>query len=131
QLRAFAWTNGLEITGEHPNRLLLDVRGTVADLENALRVTMRLYNHPTEARKFYAPDGDPSVDLAIPLMGISGLNNYWLPRPRVRVKPWGSGSSGPLTQPKPNSGSGPSGTYMGIDFRAAYVPGSSLTGSGQ
>src|SRR5258706_15645826 len=31
----------------------------------------------------------------------------------------------------PNAGAGPSGTYMGSDFRAAYAPGVTLTGSGQ
>ncbi len=31
----------------------------------------------------------------------------------------------------PNTGSGPSGTYMGNDFRAAYAPGVTLTGTGQ
>src|ERR1019366_3983936 len=31
----------------------------------------------------------------------------------------------------PKGGSGPSGTYMARDFRAAYVPGVTLTGAGQ
>src|SRR5215813_9657025 len=35
------------------------------------------------------------------------------------------GNAAPLT------GSGPGGNYVGNDFRAAYVPGVSLTGSGQ
>ena len=31
----------------------------------------------------------------------------------------------------PQAGSGPGGNYMGLDFRAAYVPGTALTGAGQ
>ena len=40
----------------------------------------------------------------------------------------------PLTaaaQATPHSGSGSGGSYLGNDFRAAYVPGTTLTGSGQ
>src|SRR5438477_3737326 len=108
QLRAFAWTNGLAVVATHPNRLLLDVQGSVADIEKALHLTFRRYRHPSEAREFYAPDADPSAELAVPLMGISGLNNYWLARPRLRARP-----SDKQQKPEPNAGSGPSGTYMG------------------
>ena len=40
----------------------------------------------------------------------------------------------PITGPldaKPNAGSQPGGLYVGLDFRAAYVPGVTLTGAGQ
>src|ERR1051326_2038795 len=109
QLRAFAERNGLQVTTTHPNRLLLDVKGSAADIEKALGVTLRLYQHPIEDRNFYAPDTDPTVDLALPLMGVSGLNNYWLPKPRVQVKRWTDAGRGTWAEPKPNSGSGPSG----------------------
>ena len=81
----FAQANGLAVRGTHPNRTLLDVSGSVADIENAFHVTMHVYQHPAEARTFYAPDGEPSLDLAAPVLGISGLNNYALPRPRVHA----------------------------------------------
>ena len=122
----FAQSNGLTVRQTHPNRTLVDVAGSVGDIERALHVTLRVYQHPTEGRTFYAPDGEPALDLAVPLLGIRGLDNYSLPRPRLQARR--------LEQPPgatPNAGSGPSGTYMGQDFRAAYVPGSVLTGAGQ
>ena len=122
----FARAHGLTVTGTHPNRMLLDVDGSAADIEKAMHVKMHVYQHPKEARTFYAPDVEPSLDLAVPVLHISGLDNYSLPHPRLTATP--------LTNVKnavPNAGSGPSGTYMGNDFRAAYVPDSSLTGSGQ
>jgi len=123
---AFAQANGLTVTGSHPNRALLEVSGSVADIEKALHLTLHLYPHPAEARTFYAPQVEPSLDLAVPVLGISGLDNYSQPRPRLHATPLGQ-----LPAATPNSGAGPGGTYMGSDFRAAYVPNSALTGAGQ
>jgi len=123
---AFANANGLRVTATHPNRVLLDVSGSVADVERALHVTMQTYRHPTEDRSFYAPDTEPSLDLDVPVLHISGLDNYSLPHPRFVARPLVNGQN--VAQ---NAGSGPNGTYMGGDFRAAYVPDSSLDGSGQ
>ncbi len=123
---AFAKANGLKVMGTHPNRMLVDVNGSVADIERVMHVTMHIYQHPTEARTFYAPDVEPSLDLTIRILGISGLNNYSLPRPRFVAKPLAN-----LQTAGPNAGLGPGGTYMGNDFRAAYAPGVTLDGSGQ
>ncbi len=122
----FAKANGLTVIGTHPDRMVVDVQGSVADIERVFHVTLRTYRHPREARDFYAPDVEPSVDLAVPILQISGLNNYSLPHPNIKVKPVSQTAS-----VAPNSGSGPGSTYMGNDFRAAYAPGVSLTGSGQ
>jgi hypothetical protein len=124
-LVGFATAQGFVVTSRHPNRTLLSVSASVADIEKALHVTMRVYQHPTEARTFYAPDVEPSVATQIPILGISGLSDFGRPRPRFKVLPANQ------PQAQPNSGSGPGGCYMGYDFRAAYVPGSSLNGSGQ
>src|ERR1035438_9005493 len=80
-LIAFAKSSGLTVTTTHPNRTLLDVRGAVEDIEKALHVTMRVYQHPKEARTFYAPDVEPSLDLAVSVLHIGGLDNYTLPFP--------------------------------------------------
>jgi hypothetical protein len=125
---SFMESKGLTVTYRHPNRVVLDVSGSVADIEKAFQVTMRTYRHPTENRTFYAPDVEPSVDLAVPILQISGLDNYALPHPMHVVKPV---SKRQAMNMAPNSGSGPSGYYMGNDFRAAYVPGVTLDGSGQ
>ncbi len=123
----FARANGFTVTAEHPNRTLLDVDGSVADIEKALHTTLRVYPHPTEARTFYAPESQPSIDISVAVLDISGLNSYHLPHPKnLRAIP--AGESG---RPTPKSGSGPSGAYMGKDFRAAYAPGVTLTGAGQ
>jgi uncharacterized repeat protein (TIGR03803 family) len=124
-LVAFAKANGLTVSGTHPNRALLDVRGSVTDIEKNFRVKMHTYKHPTEERTFYAPDVEPSLDLAVPVLHISGLDSYWQPQPRFKATRNAGAHAGP------HVGSGPGGDYMGNDFRAAYVPGSALTGAGQ
>ncbi len=126
-LIAFARANGLAVTSLHPNRTLLDVNGSVADIEKAFHVNMRVYSHPKESRTFYAPDVEPSINLAVPVLGVSGLDDFSPPQPaNLRVKPASQNAS--VT---PNAGSGPSGSYRGNDFRAAYAPDVLLTGSGQ
>jgi subtilase family serine protease len=123
----FSQANGLEVSGTHADRTLLRVDGTVADIEKAFHVTMLVYTHPTEARTFYAPNVEPSLDLAVPILHISSLNNYILPRPSGHIgTPRKQGADA-----TPAAGSGPGGAYWGNDFRAAYVPGTSLIGAGQ
>ena len=123
----FAKANGFTITGRHSSRTLLDMRGSVTNIERAFRVTLRTYQHPTEAREFYAPDVEPSLDLAVPVLHITGLDNYRLPHPLIRR----ANSNNKQPSATPVSGSGPSGNYLGFDFRAAYAAGVSLNGSGQ
>jgi subtilase family serine protease len=77
----FAKTNGLTITATYPNRALLDVSGNVATINKVFHMTLRVYQHPTENRTFYAPDTEPSIDLDIPISDVSGLNNFELPHP--------------------------------------------------
>ena len=123
----FVKAHGLSVTATHPNRVLLDVEGSVADIEKAFHVTILVYQHPREARTFYAPDAEPSVDAGVPVLDISGLDNYTPPHPAgLRALP--IDAAGDAT---PFAGAGPGGTYMGNDFRVAYVPGVSLNGSGQ
>jgi kumamolisin len=69
-------------TGLHTyaNRLLLDFSGTVAQVEKTFCVTMDLYLRP-DGTEFHAPFGAPSINLAIPLDGIEGLDDYQSPQP--------------------------------------------------
>lgn len=120
----FARTNGLTVTHTHGNRVLLDVNGKVSDIEKAFHVILRTYRHPVEARDFFAPDREPSVDEAVPILDISGLSDFAKPKPFLHHKAVnGAGAQA--------SGSGPGGLLMGQDFRNAYVPGTSLNGFGQ
>jgi uncharacterized repeat protein (TIGR03803 family) len=127
-LQAFARKNGFTITATHSNRTLLDVNASVADIERACHVTMRLYRHPTEGRNFYAPDAEPSVDLTVPMLTISGLDDYVIPHPMNLTKAPAGGTANATAYA---TGSGPRGFFIGKDFRAAYAPGVSLNGAGQ
>jgi subtilase family serine protease len=124
-LMEFAAANGLAVAGTHPNRLVLDVEGSAANVEHAFRVTLRTYRHPSEPRDFFAPDAEPSVPSGLAVADIWGLTDYGLPRPLAH----------PVGPSKPSlqnyNGSGPDGFYRGADFRNAYAPGTGLTGSGQ
>ncbi len=120
----FAKANNLRVTATSPNRLILNVDGAAADIEKALHLALYLYQHPTEPRTFYAPDTEPSLDLPISILHVKGLNNYFLPKPAFIRRP--ANATPPWA---PALGSGPNGTYLGNDFRAAYIPGTSLTGA--
>jgi hypothetical protein len=100
----------------------------VSDIEKIFQISMRLYQHPREARTFRSPDVEPSIDLAIPLLAVSGLENYFEPRP-LSPRPKTLAQAGEVIPYA--TGSGPLATFVGKDFRAAYVPGVSQDGSGQ
>ena len=122
----FATANGLTVTGESANRMVVPVSGTVEQIQQTFNVTMNLYRHPTEERNFYSTDREPSLNLGVPVAHIVGLNNYSLPRSSA-VRESANQSAASATV----HGSGPSGSYLGSDMRAAYYGGSALTGSGQ
>ncbi|MGC9940465.1 MAG: protease pro-enzyme activation domain-containing protein [Verrucomicrobiota bacterium] len=128
----FAKSHGLIVKRTHSNRTLLDVGGSVADIEKAFHVHMRIYQHPVESRTFFAPDTEPSLDLDTPVLAISGLDDYVIPRPQIHpmVHPLGGGSGGGGGGGG-GGGSGSGGLYLGPDFRAAYAPGVTLDGTGQ
>lgn len=126
----FAAAHGLKVTGTHANRMLVDVTGQVTDIQNAFRVKLRVYQHPTENRTFYAPDAEPSVETNIPVLCVSGLDNYELPyRLGGALQPVSLSTNQGITAY--TTGSGPGGDFTGSDFRAAYVPGVTNNGAGQ
>jgi len=122
-LGQFARANGLKIVDVAGNRMVLDVEGTVANIETAFQVKMGIYQHPVENRTFYAPDREPSVNLGICVLHITGLDNYTLPTPKLK-----KASRPPSPQP---TGSGPGGQYVASDMRAAYYGNGPLAGAGQ
>jgi hypothetical protein len=123
-VKEFALTNGFTITAEHDNRLLLDVTARVPDVERAFHIRLRIYQHPAEPRVFYAPDTEPTVGAALPVADVEGLSDYSKPRPRFKKMERHSIA--------PRNGSAPDGvSFIGNDFRNAYVPGTTLTGAGQ
>ena len=122
----FAEANGMTVSATHPNRMIVDVEASAQSIQRAFHVTLKTFQHPTEDRDFYAPDTEPVVDQNVPIMHIGGLDNFYTRRPHLRIQPLNE-----LTNVSPRTGSGPSGTYRGNDFRAAYVPGVTQTGTGQ
>ena len=120
--RTFFAEHGLTILATAANRGLLTVEGKIADIERVFHVTLRLYRHPTEQRLFLAPDREPALDLAVPLLHVTGLDNLDLPRPRLLHAP---------RRAAPGTGSGPDGFLVGSDVRAAYAGATRLTGAGQ
>jgi subtilase family serine protease len=122
----FSKQNGLTVVNTSPNRLNVQVSGTVAHVEAAFHVNIGVYQHPTESRTFYAPDREPTTSLSFALWHVSGLDNFSIPHPAGLTKlPPGSGARSNAT-----TGSGPSASFLGSDMRAAYY-GGTLTGSGQ
>jgi subtilase family serine protease len=119
----FANENGLQVTGKSANRVNLNVQGSVSDIERAFHLTLGLYQDPAQARTFFAPDREPTPDLAVQLWHISGLDNYSIPRPALQRNESAARSNA-------TTGSGPQASFLGSDMRAAYY-GGSLTGSGQ
>jgi kumamolisin len=130
---AFARTNGFTVVGGSHEGMEVQVEGTVAAIERAFHVKMGVYQHPTEARTFYAPDREPTADLPFALWHITGLDNFSVPRPmRVSRKDYAKahGIAPEAVVSHATTGSGPGSSFLGSDMRSAYY-GGTLTGAGQ
>jgi len=119
---SFARSHGLQVADVPANRLVVPVTGAVDAINHAFHVSMNIYRHPTEDRTFFSPDREPSLDLNVRVAHISGLNNYVLPKPMLVQSD---------ATPAAVTGSGPGGSYLASDMRAAYYGGTTLTGAGQ
>jgi hypothetical protein len=120
----FAHSYGFEVTDNPVNRRIVPIRGTVAQIEKAFHVSMNVYQHPSENRTFYSPDREPSMNLSVPMAHIVGMDNFFIPRPLLKRGANGQAAAN-------SSGSGPKGSFLSSDMRAAYYGGSALTGVGQ
>ena len=118
-LKTWAINNGLTIDGTYPNNLLLSVSGPAAQVGQALYVNL-VYRLRPDGTEFVAVDREPSVDLAVAILEITGLTDFRLPQP-AQVNGTGGSSNNPL--------------YRADDLRQAYVGPTpallELTGSGQ
>lgn len=132
---AFATKYGLTVTNTSPNRLVLDVSGTVAQIEQAFQVHLLLYQHPSRNRTYHAPDVEPSVDVGVPIQGVNGLNDFEPPHPigfhQTSLKQITHGTQSSSIARGNQTGSGPFGFFLGSDMRAAYYGGTALTGASQ
>jgi len=150
----FAKASGLSIAETHGNRIVLGVTGTAGDIQKAFHVRLRRYQRP-DGSEFRAPEGEPSVDLDIPLLYVAGLDNYVLPHPnyfRKQTQPltvkspketmaqpkralgesgFTSSAGGPGSVPLTDGHGNNYYAFIGTDFRNAYGIPSGLTGNGQ
>jgi subtilase family serine protease len=129
----YVQSHGLRVVGGSRDGMDVQVRGPVYAVEAAFHVSLLTYQHPTEARLFYAPDREPTADLPFALWHVSGLDNYSIPHPLYVSRSAYAKAHG--VDPRSlvshaTTGSGPSASFLGSDMRAAYY-GGTLTGAGQ
>ena len=74
-LVTFAKAHGLTVTRQYDNRVVLDVSGTADQVNKAFYITLMEYKRP-DGSSFHTPDREPSLDLKVPVLHISGLENY-------------------------------------------------------
>jgi subtilase family serine protease len=124
----YSRSNRLDVVRTFGNRALVVVAGSVADIEGMFQVHLGIYQHPTEKRRFFAPDAEPSVEPGLPVLYVSGLDNYVIPHHNGHATPLAKNQ---IRLPRGGSDPGNTNLYLGTDFRNAYVPGTTLTGAGQ
>ena len=59
------------MTHAFANRLVVDVSGPAARIEQAFQVRMQIYQHPTENRTLLRPDVEPTVEAGLPILASS------------------------------------------------------------
>ncbi len=129
-VKAFAKANGFKILSTSRNRMNLRVRGTVQNIEKALNVTMGVYQHPTEARTFFGPDREPSLDMPVRLWAVGSMDTYSTPKPMFTKRDVNATQADGVIS-NATTGSCPGASFCGSDMRAAYYGGTALTGAGQ
>ena len=117
KLSSWALSENLTVDMTWPNRLLLNVSGTAAAVEQAFYVNLNYRLRP-DGTQFYALDRDPSLNLATAVAYVGNLNNYYVPR---------FAGSGPGTY---NNGANDLGTAYAPTGCSSVAPGG-LTGTNQ
>jgi kumamolisin len=123
QATAFLRVNGLQVTAAAPGSTLVDARGTVATVQQALHTEIGHYREAS-GHEFFANDTAPSLpaSLAAMVVGVQGLNNRYQ-RHHAAVQPRAcppTCAGTPYTPPQLRTGYG-----------LTNAPLTSLTGSGQ
>jgi subtilase family serine protease len=122
-LRQFAISHGLRVTAEAPNRYVLEVEASASAIQQAFGVRLGQYRR-TDGTVFTAPDREPVMDIGVPVLHISGLDDFAPPVSHAI-------RHGARAHAVRAYGSAPDGDYTGTDMRNAYYGGTALTGSGQ
>jgi kumamolisin len=119
----FLKDNGLQVTATYPNRLLIEARGKVAQVEDAFAV--KINNYTRDNQTFFANDRDPALPLSVAsvIASVRGMENYLELRRHTRVH----SSLRNLSRTPP--GYSPQQIAAAYDFNSAYASG--VTGRGQ
>ena len=145
-LEHWAQDQGFTITYRAENGRLIDVDGTVDQVNKAFGVVETKYHDLDRNRDFHAPDREPTTSLPFQLLDVEGIDdsapkiNHLKKDPLAGIPAYVRASAGGSIiadasrpgAPKPNvSGSGPASSYLPSDMRAAYYGNGPLTGAGQ
>ncbi len=77
----FFKSHGFEIVEVFDTRIFINIKGTVADIQDVFHIHLHNYKRP-DGTIFHAPDTEPFINLDIPLSHISGLDTHFKNRPR-------------------------------------------------
>jgi subtilase family serine protease len=130
----YAKSFGLSVVGGTHDGFDVQVKGPVSAVEAAFHVNIKTYQDTSSNRVFFAPDKEPTANLPFALWHVSGLDNYSIPHAMFAKKSDFLKARGVVEGVSSNAttGSGPSGSFLGSDMRAAYYgTNSALTGAGQ
>jgi hypothetical protein len=103
--------SGFTIKATYPNNLLLSVTGSAAQIEAALHANL-FFRRRNDGSAFVAVDREPSINLAVPILHISGLTEDVLPR-HLAVNGTGVGGGAGVASA--------STSYRAADLRNAYL----------
>ena len=85
---AFAKAHGMSVLTTHPGHTLVSVEAGVPDIEPGAACESGCVSAPDgEARTFFAPDVEPSLDLQVPVLALGGGQRFVTPHSRVQVSP--------------------------------------------
>lgn len=129
---AYAKSIGFSVSQTHPNRTLLNVKGSVGAVESSFNLRLNVYKTP-QGRKFYSANHNPEVPVSIAsvINGIEGLDNLAVWRPFHHRKEVSENFHAHGTNANAIP-SGPGGGYSPSDLLKAYNLSSvAANGSGQ
>ncbi len=118
QVKDYLAAQGLKVGKVHSGNLLIDAKGTAAQLEKAFSTKLSTFKDKATGRSFYANDSAPALPASIAGMvqNVAGLNSHTVrSHAPVAVKPH----------------DGPGGGYTPAQIKGGYNVSGSFTGSGQ
>ncbi|MDR3709347.1 MAG: protease pro-enzyme activation domain-containing protein [Capsulimonadaceae bacterium] len=129
EVKSYLLSQGLTITKEFSNRLVVDASGPASVVEKAFDVKLSQY-HSESGRAFHTIDADPALPAALApkVQAILGLDTSFERKPFSHIVPTPTSDS----VNRPNTLTGPGGkTYGPTDFINAYgLDSASLTAAG-